>query len=107
MLCLTNSATNTSAAVGCPLGVLTTDQQRLLQPLWDLRKGHEEFLASPLFLLVLSVLAYFGYCLPFTLMDLYCSRSQWYLRYKIHPEHQVKSLECLFSRVSRLSELSV
>ncbi|XP_076465662.1 cholesterol 25-hydroxylase-like protein [Babylonia areolata] len=69
---------------------LSSEQQKLLlQPLWDLRQGHEALLASPLFPVVLSVVVYFGQCLPFMLVDMYCCQHQWYLRYKIQPKKRV------------------
>ena len=87
----TNSSINASAAAGLPVPEGTAaDEQRFLQPLWDLRIGYEDYLTSPLFPVIVSILVYFGQCLPFMLLDLYCYNHKWYLKYKIQPDKQVR-----------------
>ena len=61
-----------------------------LQPIWDLRLGHEDLLQSPLWPVVLSVTFYFTLCLPFMLADLFCQNQSWYLKYKIQPDKKVR-----------------
>lgn len=58
---------------------------RILQPLWDLRKGREDFLASPLFPVVLSVGFYFTFCTPFMIFDIIGSRWKWMHKFKLQP----------------------
>nr|KAG5705941.1 hypothetical protein BaRGS_010831 [Batillaria attramentaria] len=62
---------------------------RFLQPVWDLRHGYEDWLMSPLFPVFLSIIVYFGECIPFMMVDLYCSHQKWYLKYKIQPDKEV------------------
>ncbi|XP_076444223.1 cholesterol 25-hydroxylase-like protein 1, member 2 [Babylonia areolata] len=64
-------------------------EARFLQPLWDLRLGYEDWLTSPLFPVLLSVVVYFSQCIPFMLVDMYCAHQKWYLRYKIQPDKEV------------------
>ncbi|BFY98532.1 hypothetical protein BsWGS_01572 [Bradybaena similaris] len=64
---------------------------RLLQPLWDLRLGYEEYVESPLFPVLVSVVFYFALSLPFVLFDAFCQNHAWYRKYKIQPEKQVTS----------------
>ncbi|KAK6189123.1 hypothetical protein SNE40_005161 [Patella caerulea] len=61
----------------------------ILQPLWDLRKGYEDYLRSPLFPVFVSVGYYFGLCVPFMLVDIFCKNMQWYKKYKIQPDKEV------------------
>jgi len=62
--------------------------QRILQPIWDLTRGHEDLLSSPLWPVLLSVAAYFSLALPVTLLDtLGRGTAAW--RYKIQPDKQV------------------
>ncbi|ELT89652.1 hypothetical protein CAPTEDRAFT_95296 [Capitella teleta] len=62
---------------------------RLLQPVWDLRIGYEEYVSSPLFPIVVSVSFYFACILPWMVFDLYGRHWNWIQRYKIQPKHPV------------------
>ena len=62
---------------------------RLLQPIWEMRKGYEEYLKSPLFPIVLSVSFYFVSMLPFMVFDLYGKDWKWIQKYKIQPNKEV------------------
>lgn len=64
-------------------------QFRLLQPLWDLRLGHEDYVRSPLFPIVLSVLFYFSCVIPFTVFDLFGRNWKWIQKYKIQTDRVV------------------
>ena len=64
-------------------------ETRLLQPIWDLRIGHEEFFASPLFPVVLSVSFYFSFCTPFMICDLWGKKWRWIQKYKIQSNLEV------------------
>ena len=73
-----------------------------LQPLWDLRLGYEEYVTSPVFLIVVIVSFYFLAVLPWTLLDLFCSHWQWLKRYKIQPDKVFFILVCiLFGTIHR------
>ncbi|ESO86672.1 hypothetical protein LOTGIDRAFT_194826, partial [Lottia gigantea] len=61
----------------------------ILQPVWDLRKGYEDYVRSPLFPVFLSVGYYFLLCIPFTFVDIYCKNMNWYKKYKIQPDKDV------------------
>ena len=65
------------------------DEFRLLQPLWDLRLGYEDYVGSPLFPIFLSVGFYFLCMIPFTLLDLFGKDLTWVQRYKIQPDKEV------------------
>ncbi|KAL3866411.1 hypothetical protein ACJMK2_043712 [Sinanodonta woodiana] len=58
-------------------------EHRILQPLWDLRLGREEYLRSPLFPVVLSVVFYFSFCTPFMIVDLFGRKWNWIQKFKI------------------------
>jgi cholesterol 25-hydroxylase len=62
---------------------------RLLQPIWDLRIGHESMVASPLFPIVISLTLYAVGMIPFTIVDLFGRQWTWIQRYKIQPDRQV------------------
>lgn len=62
---------------------VTPGEFRLLQPIWDLRLGKEEYFASPLFPVVLSVTFYFSFCTPFMIFDLFGKNWKWVQKYKI------------------------
>lgn len=65
---------------------------RLLQYIWDVRIGREEFFSSPLFPVILSVTFYFSFCTPFMIFDLLGERWSWMHKFKIQPEFKVNSL---------------
>ncbi|CAL1526453.1 unnamed protein product [Lymnaea stagnalis] len=67
----------------------TEKDPRYLQPFWDLRLGYEQYLESPLFPVFISVVFYFGLCLPFCLSDIFCTNQGWYKKYKIQPDKEV------------------
>ena len=62
---------------------------RFLQPVWNLRLGREDFIASPLFPVCLSVGFYFSFCLPFMIADLLGSKLPWMAKYKIQNDKEV------------------
>lgn len=61
----------------------------LLQVIWDLRIGREDFVSSPLFPVILSVTFYFAFCTPFMIADLYGEKWWWMHKYKIQPDKVV------------------
>ncbi|XP_013389366.1 cholesterol 25-hydroxylase-like protein 1, member 2 [Lingula anatina] len=71
------------------------DDFRALQGLWDLiRIGHEDYLRSPLFPVVMSVAFYFTCMVPFTIFDLWGKNWNWIHKYKIQPEKNVTWPAC-------------
>ena len=62
---------------------------RLLQPVWDLRLGYEEYVASPLFPVLFSVVFYFCCMIPWMVFDLYGREWKWIQKYKIQPNEEV------------------
>ena len=62
---------------------------RLLQPVWDLRLGYEEYVGSPMFPIIMSVVFYFLLVTPFTIIDLYGKDWAWVKKYKIQPDAEV------------------
>lgn len=62
---------------------------RLLQPIWDLRVGHERIVESPLFPIIFSVSFYFMCMVPFTIIDLFGRNWKWMQKYKIQPDRVV------------------
>jgi len=62
---------------------------RILQPIWDLRVGHDRWVESPLFPIILSVSFYFLCMLPFTIMDLFGRNVKCIQKYKIQPDRVV------------------
>ena len=64
-------------------------EYRFLQPIWDLRLGYEDYVASPLFPIVLSVSFYFLCMVPFTLLDLFGKDIKFIQQYKIQPDKDV------------------
>lgn len=75
-------------------GTFMQEDQRFLQPIWDLRLGREDIVASPLFPVILSVMFYFSLCAPFMIIDLYGRKWKWIQKYKIRPELEVTSAQC-------------
>ncbi|KAL4227867.1 Cholesterol 25-hydroxylase-like protein [Mactra antiquata] len=70
------------------------DGRRILQPIWDLRIGREDFVASPLFPVILSVTFYFSLCTPFMICDLYGKNWRWIQKYKIQSTLDVTPAQC-------------
>lgn len=62
---------------------------RLLQPIWDLRIGYENYVSSALFPIIVCVSYYFLLMIPFTIADLYGSNWKWLQQYKIQPDRKV------------------
>ena len=65
------------------------ESDRLLQPIWDLRLGREEYFSSPLFPVFLSVTFYFSFCTPFMIADLWGKKWTWIQKYKIQSNLEV------------------
>lgn len=65
------------------------ENRRILQPMWDLRLGREEFFASPLFPVILSITFYFSLCTPFMIFDLWGKKWHWIQKYKLQPDLEV------------------
>jgi len=82
---LTNLLSNASSGKLMP----AADDYRLLQPVWDLRFGHEAMLASPLFPIAISLIVYVVGLVPFTFLDFYGKDWTWIQRYKIQPDRVV------------------
>jgi cholesterol 25-hydroxylase len=70
------------------------DGRRVLQGIWDLRLGREEFFSSPLFPVILSITFYFSLCTPFMICDLYGKNWNWIQKYKIQPDFNVTTAHC-------------
>lgn len=68
---------------------LLNEEYYPLQPIWNLRKGYEHILTSPLFPVVNSILFYFLCMIPFTIFDLYGKKWKWIQKYKIQPNKDV------------------
>ncbi|XP_052796863.1 cholesterol 25-hydroxylase-like protein 1, member 2 [Mya arenaria] len=62
---------------------------RILQPIWDIRLGRENFFASPLFPVILSVSFYFSFCTPFMIADLLGDKLPCIHKYKIQSNLEV------------------
>ncbi|XP_033749572.1 cholesterol 25-hydroxylase-like protein 1, member 2 [Pecten maximus] len=62
---------------------------RILQAIWDLRLGREEFLRSPLFPVFLSVVFYFSFCTPFMIIDLIGKKWTWMQSFKLQTNKDV------------------
>lgn len=62
---------------------------RLLQAIWDLRKGREDVLSSSLFPIVTSLVFYVLCVLPFMIIDMYGKNWKWIQKYKIQPDMEV------------------
>lgn len=75
--------------------VIAPENRRVLQPIWDLRLGWEEYFASPLFPVVLSVTFYFSLCTPFMIFDLYGKTWMWIHKYKIQSDLEVSPAQVL------------
>ncbi|XP_071105349.1 cholesterol 25-hydroxylase-like protein 1, member 2 [Haliotis cracherodii] len=71
------------------------NSDRILQPIWDMRLGYEEYLRSPLFPVFLSISFYLSLCIPFMLIDIFCSEMSWYKKYKIQPSRKVTGAEIM------------
>ncbi|KAL3045974.1 hypothetical protein OYC64_004058 [Pagothenia borchgrevinki] len=61
----------------------------MLQPLWDLLRGHSSLLLSPLFPVLFSLGGYLTCCLPYLLLDLLALRWASLRRYKLQPQSSV------------------
>ena len=68
---------------------MLSDDFRALQIIWDLRKGYEVYLSSPLFPIILSIVYYFVSVIPWTIIDLYGQNWKWIRNRKIQPEKEV------------------
>ena len=68
---------------------VTYEDFRILQPIWDMRIGHETVAKSPLFPIVLSVGFYFISVVPWTLIDIYGKDWKWIQKFKIQPDKEV------------------
>lgn len=64
------------------------DNQGILQPVWDMRLGREEYFSSPIFPVVLSIGFYFALCTPFMILDLYGKQLS-IMKYKIQSEKEI------------------
>lgn len=67
----------------------TKSNHRILQYIWDLRLGREDYIASPLFPVILSVGFYFSFCTPFMIADILGERLPWIYKFKIQTDKQV------------------
>lgn len=74
---------------------------RVLQPIWDLRLGREDVLASPLFPIVASLVFYILCVLPFMVIDMYGKQWHWIQKYKIQTDREVT-----WSQISRAVRLT-
>lgn len=86
MKTVTNESTH---SLQYSLNEMMSEDFRLLQPIWDLRKGYEYYLRSPLFPVILSITFYFVSVLPWTIIDLYGENWKWISRLKIQPNKKV------------------
>lgn len=64
-------------------------EHRVLQPIWDLRLGLEDWMTSPLFPVFLSIGFYFLCNIPYTIVDLYFQDLSIVKRFKIQPDKRV------------------
>lgn len=79
-----------SGAVDGSNGTWALSERSLLQPVWDyLQQNHESTLRSPLFPVVLSVSAYLGLVLCYTVLDLLAPTWPSIRRYQIHQDRTV------------------
>src|ERR1700733_9960408 len=74
---------------------------RVLQPIWDLRLGREDAVASPLFPIVTSLTFYVLCVLPFMVGDMFGKRWRWIQKYKIQTDREVTWTQ--ISRATRLT----
>lgn len=70
------------------------DDYRVLQCIWDIRLGREEFMSSPIFPVILSVTFYFSLCTSFMIADLFGKEWRWIHKYKIQPDFVVNFAHC-------------
>jgi cholesterol 25-hydroxylase len=66
-----------------------SDEFRVLQSVWEMRKGWEKPLASPLFPIIASVVVYLLCMVPWMVIDLCGKDWKWIQRYKIQPNKEV------------------
>lgn len=62
---------------------------RLLQPVWDLRIGYEDYVGSPMFPVVLNVSFYLLLVSPFSIIDLFLKDWPIFKKHKILPDEEV------------------
>ena len=71
------------------LDPLADPDYRVLQPLWALALRHSYYTSSPLFPIVLSLVAYFLCQVPCTTLDVIARFSERVRRYKLQPEVEI------------------
>ncbi len=59
---------------------------RILQPLWEIALGLENYVKSPLFPIVLSMCLYVVMVMPWVYIDMYGREWKWIQKYKIQPD---------------------
>ncbi len=62
---------------------------RILQPVWDALLLWEEYIRSPLFPVIASILLYFLCVTPWVVVDLWGKDWKWIQKYKIQPDKEV------------------